>query len=393
MKFIPSDPTLLGELKERVSNKYDLEHAGVLALDGRLDSVEALFLYHVDLKSVHPSIVNSVARKVKTKIGLYHVEGLCWSMLENIKCKKLWLMSTQIVPSLPSPTSQNIVDCEDMDLDELYLSYVDLKSVHPSLVNSVAKKVKNVIRLDNVKGLCWSMLENVKCKSLCLVNTVPSLRSSTSQNIVVCEDMDLDELDLIHVDLKSVHPSILNSVAKKVKNKIRLNYVRGLCWSMLENVKCKSLCLEYTQTVPSLPASISQNIFECEDVTLTGPWGDDEDLISGLDVITCKRLRIHNRKLNDAQTKSLTKMLSNRVEKLVISCVDDNDMETKYENLLDYSLLANYDGQGSCKEMIFETEDCGDFYLKTINEHLGPWAKAVNWKFTQVDEREIIIKR
>ena len=35
-----------------------------------------------------------------------------------------------------------------------------------------------------------------------------------------------------------------------------------------------------------------------------------------LDVNLCKRLRIHNRKLNDAQTKSLTKMLSNRVEKL-----------------------------------------------------------------------------
>ena len=67
--------------------------------------------------------------------------------------------------------------------------------------------------------------------------------------------------------------------------------------------------------------------------------------------------------------------------------------ETKYENLLDYSLLANYDGQGSCKEMIFQTEDCGDFHLETINEHLGPWAKAVNWMFTQVDEREIIIKR
>ena len=238
MKFVPSDPILLGELKEKVT-KQNLETAGVLALDGRLDSVDELYLYHVDLKSVHPSIVNSVARKVKTKILLYHVEGLCWSMLKNIKCKSLCLNNTN--PALPASTSQNIVDCED--LDELYLSNVDLKSVHPSILNRVAKKVKNKIRLNYGRGLCWSMLENVKCKSLCLVNTVPSLRSSTSQNIV-----------------------------------------------------------------------------DCEDVTLTGPWGsgwgDDDDVSGLLDVNLCKRLRIHNRKLNDAQTKTLTKMLSNRVEKL-----------------------------------------------------------------------------
>ena len=58
--------------------------------------------------------------------------------------------------------------------------------------------------------------------------------------------------------------------------------------------------------------------------------------------------------------------------------------------LFDYSLLADYNGQGSCKEMVFQIQT-RDF--ETINEHLGPWAKAVNWKFTQVDEREIIIKR
>jgi len=68
----------------------------------------------------------------------------------------------------------------------------------------------------------------------------------------------------------------------------------------------------------------------------------------------------------------------------------------EYENLLDYSLLANYDGQGSCKEMIFkfETEDISHFDVdfKTINENFGPWAKAVNWKLTQ-DDCIITIKR
>ena len=61
----------------------------------------------------------------------------------------------------------------------------------------------------------------------------------------------------------------------------------------------------------------------------------------------------------------------------------------KLEVLLDFSLLANYNGQGSCKEMIFKWIEINEM----LNEHLGPWAKAVNWKFTQVDEREIIIKR
>ena len=60
-----------------------------------------------------------------------------------------------------------------------------------------------------------------------------------------------------------------------------------------------------------------------------------------------------------------------------------------YEYLLDFSLLANYNGQGSCKEMIFKWIEINEM----LKEHLGLWAKAVNWKFTQVDEREIIIKR
>jgi len=76
---------------------------------------------------------------------------------------------------------------------------------------------------------------------------------------------------------------------------------------------------------------------------------------------------------------------------LVISCdIDIDSWDPDLKNLLDYSLLANYDGQGSCKKMIFQIHT-RDF--ETINEHLGPWAKAVNWKFTQVDERKIIIKR
>ena len=107
--------------------------------------------------------------------------------------------------------------------------------------------------------------------------------------------------------------NIVNSVAKKVKNEIWLSHVKGFCWSMLENVKCKSLWLESTQIVPSLPASTSQNMVDCEDVTLRRMHYN----LSGLsDVITCKRLNIDNMKLNNAETRSLTKMLSNRVEKL-----------------------------------------------------------------------------
>jgi len=73
---------------------------------------------------------------------------------------------------------------------------------------------------------------------------------------------------------------------------------------------------------------------------------------------------------------------------------EDEDMyeNMKYELLLDYSILANYDGKGSCKEMIFRyVTDLQDF--ETIKELLSPWAKAVNWKFTNIDDWNFIIKR
>ena len=52
LKSIPSDPMLGGKLKKKVT-EHNLETAGVLAPEGRLDSVDELNLSDIDLKSVH----------------------------------------------------------------------------------------------------------------------------------------------------------------------------------------------------------------------------------------------------------------------------------------------------------------------------------------------------
>jgi len=119
---------------------------------------------------------------------------------------------------------------------------------------------------------------------------------------------------LTGVDLKTMPSNIFYSVARIVKNQIRLDDVTGLCWSMLENIKCEGLYLE--RTLPSSPASTSQNNIFFDKVRLWYKRRADDDISGLLDNITCKRLDIHNMLLNNAETWSLTKMLSNRVETL-----------------------------------------------------------------------------
>ena len=62
------------------------------------------------------------------------------------------------------------------------------------------------------------------------------------------------------------------------------------------------------------------------------------------------------------------------------------DEETE---LLDYSILTNYDGRGSCKEIIFtfvtyQAEFEGEY--KKIVKHLKPWTNAIGWKSNLQDE-------
>ena len=111
---------------------------------------------------------------------------------------------------------------------------------------------------------------------------------------------------LNEVDLLSVPVNIVNSLAKLVKNKIELTEVSSCCCPMLENIKCKELTLN--ETLPKLPTSgkVCLKDMDIFDVSIDGL----------LDIITCEELVIFNTRIFSAETRSLTKMLTNSVRKL-----------------------------------------------------------------------------
>ena len=117
---------------------------------------------------------------------------------------------------------------------------------------------------------------------------------------------------LNEVDLLSVPVNIVNSLAKLVKNKIELTEVSSCCCPMLENIKCKELTLN--ETLPKLPTS-TQNIIIGK-VCLKDMDIFDVSIDGLLDIITCEELVIFNTRIFSAETRSLTKMLTNSVRKL-----------------------------------------------------------------------------
>jgi len=94
-------------------------------------------------------------------------------------------------------------------------------------------------------------------------------------------------------------------------------------------------------------------------------------------VISVNYLDVHDMKLNNCELRSLTKMLDRRVINLTL--VGDLGIEKDYKSDLPYfdpSILANYDGQGQCGNMLFVYTSEN---INKIKEHLSPWAHSKGW--------------
>jgi len=164
------------------------------------------------------------------------------------------------------------------------------------------------------------------------------------------------------IDVTNVPFNIVNSIAKVATSFLVLKKVTGLNLPMLKNLNCEELRL---QDLPA-PLHLNQDISVNGKVTLIKVSGDISEF---LDNITCEDLQFHAMKLNNCDVWSLTKMLNRRVRNL-----------TFFGELLDPSIIANYDGQGQCERMLFK--DNPDIISK-IKEHLSPLAYSKGWNIKQ----------
>jgi len=164
------------------------------------------------------------------------------------------------------------------------------------------------------------------------------------------------------IDVTNVPINIVNSIAKVATSFLVLKKVTGLNLPMLKNLNCEELWL---QDLPA-PVHLNQDIIVNGNITLHTVSGDISEF---LDNITCEDLQFHDMKLNNCDVWSLTKMLNRRVRNL-----------TFYGELLDPSIIANYDGQGHCQSMLFQ--DNPDIISK-VKEYLSPWAYSKGWDIKQ----------
>jgi len=176
------------------------------------------------------------------------------------------------------------------------------------------------------------------------------------------EPLEDSVVSIQFIDVTNVPFNIVNSIAKVATVFLVLKKLTGLNLPMLKNINCQKLWL---QDLPA-PVHINQDISVNGNVTLHTVSGDISEF---LDNVTCEDLQFHYMKLNNCDVWSLTKMLNRRVRNL-----------TFYGELLDPSIIANYDGQGHCQSMLFQ--DNPDIISK-VKEYLSPWAYSKGWDIKQ----------
>jgi len=186
------------------------------------------------------------------------------------------------------------------------------------------------------------------------------------------------DLYIHFIDVTNVPINIVNSLAKVVEGTLYFKKVTGLCFSMLEDIKCDEFRLH---DMPA-PTQMNQDISVNGRVTLNKISSD----VSGfLDRLTCDDLEFHDMKLDSSVAQSLTVMLDRRVKNVRFNGYFDG-----YSHTLDPSILVNYDGQGQCESMFFEDETDS---IMSIKEHLAPWAASKRWNVIKDNLTLFEIKR
>ena len=118
---IPTVEEFLVELENNyyyfIGNLNDLEIAGVFAAAGYLEPLDKIEVWNLNLSSMNVNILNSLTRSVKDWLGFYEVNGLCFSIFENTKCRKLAFRSMELHPLAKNITVKELVYFENVSGD------------------------------------------------------------------------------------------------------------------------------------------------------------------------------------------------------------------------------------------------------------------------------------
>jgi len=175
---------------------------------------------------------------------------------------------------------------------------------------------------------------------------------------------EFNSMNFAKVDIGDIPVNIMNNLAKVIKNEIDLEEVKGCHIKMFEDVKCDRVLLNKI----SIDASnLTETICIRGSVSLNMIGGDIRQL---LDHIETNRLRLTRLTLDENATRSLTRMLRDRVTDLVLNDVD-----------LEYKVLTEYDGNGKCQYIYVDLMDClPDIYLERV-KYFESWVgNNSRWK-------------
>jgi len=165
---------------------------------------------------------------------------------------------------------------------------------------------------------------------------------------------ELDYMFFVDVDIGGIPVNMMNNLAKVIMKRIFLSGVKGCNMKMFEGCEVVSLdCMSVDSS------NLTQTIRIPSEVNLSEIQGDISQL---LDLIEANRMTLQRLTLNENATKSLTKMLQDRVMRLSL---DDVEM--------DYKLLTDYDGNGVCQDIVFRLSPNDYKYSETWVSNKRRW--------------------
>merc|ERR1712098_9455 len=159
--------------------------------------------------------------------------------------------------------------------------------------------------------------------------------------------------------------NMMNNLAKVIMKTIYLRRVKGCQLKMFEGVECERVFLHTVSVDSSNP---TQTIRIPRMVHLHEIQGDIHQL---LDLIETNSMLLSSLTLNRNSTKSLTRMLQDRVIELYLSKLK-----------MDYKLLTEYDGNGICQYIDIDSDSK---YFKAWVSNKRRWKAWVSnnrrWKY------------
>ena len=296
----------------------------------------------------------------KLSIGCRFNASIVWEELAD-ETKKAFLTNERLIQNLTGSSAliDNLEDLETASVmafaghldsvTNLRLRHIDVTSIPINLVNSLFKVVRGELMFNNVSSLCFSMLEDIKCEELSLIDmAIPTqekrdisvsgevfLKNITGDlsalfESLICDGMN--SLEINDIDVSDVPTTIVNNLAKSVRRKLVIWRMVSFSSSILENIKCEDLDLG-DMTIES---QMTQDLNINGTVILLRYLSGDP--IGLYERITCDWLMLEEQKIE--KMSFLEEILQTRVR--VLSFLS-------YPEAFDCSVLTNYDGEGKCE--------------------------------------------